>query len=151
MLNPFHARPIGSDRFEQHLLTEMCRAEEQKNMEKEAVPDVKLILHAVSGQTGSYNPIDEGYKALAVAIFARALADYLMEYAWCLKMHDDNNPREWVHFSRCVVLENEYFRTDQKRADIFDYVIKNVIHKDYYIQDRIKTITEFAHKIECAV
>ena len=151
MFNPFYARPIGSDRFEQHLLTEMCRAKEQENMEKEALPDVKLILHAVPEMSSGSDPVDEGYKALAVAIFARALADYLLEYAWCLKMHNDNDPREWVHFSRCVVLENEYFRTDPKRAEIFNYVIKNVVRKDYYIQDRIKTIKEFAHKIECAV
>ena len=151
MFNPFFARPIGSDRFEQHLVTQMLMAEEKTSMEKEALPEIRLVLHTISEQSANYDPINEGYKALAIAVFARALADYLYNYAWCLKFHDDNDPKEWVHFSRCVVLENEYFRTDPKWADIFNYVIKNVVRKDYYIQDRIRTIREFAHKIECAV
>ena len=150
MFNPFFARPIGSDSFERHLITQMVKAEEVKNMEKEAIPEVRLILHAIQ-EPASYDPVDEGYRALATAILARALADYLECYANWLRTKDADSPMQDVYFSRCLVIENEYFRTDPARANLLNYVIKNIVHKDFYIQDRIKTIKEYAHRIECAV
>ena len=151
MFNPYFARPIGSDRFEQHLLTLMTQAEEKKSMEKDSFPEVKLILSVRHEKPAEYDPVDAGWKALDTAIFAQALVDYLLNYAYMLKFHDDSDPKEWVHFSRCVDMENTYFRTDPDKARIFDYILVNVVRKDFYIQDRIRTIKDFARKIEYAV
>jgi hypothetical protein len=99
MFNPFFARPIGSDRFERHLITQMLLAEERKNMERDAIPEIRLILHGVSTVSIDNDPVDEGYKALSAAVFAKALSDYLLMYAYKLHFHDDNDPEEWVYFS----------------------------------------------------
>lgn len=154
MFNPYHARPIGSDKFLNHLLSLMTEREEIRNEEKEALPEIPVHLRMEPvGQT-AYDPITEGYKALAMAILAQAIWDYLNEYEQRMKLEDeDRYARAYVHECRCLTLENEYFRDDDEHSALLDGILHYVIHnpEDYgwlkYRLDRIERTKSRLSKI----
>ena len=149
MFNPYHARPIGSQAFENHLLTLMVEGIETQKSAKEAIPDYKVIPHAAPKELVHSDPVMEGYKALNTAILSLAIIDYLTEYEARLKVEreSDLDPRALVHISRCLELENEYFRQDEDREMILDYILKNVIHCSNKINYRLAAIRELKSKI----
>lgn len=129
MFNPFHARPIGSDRFLNHLLSLMTEREEIRNEEREALPEIPVHLRMEPDKKTAYDPINEGYKALALAILAQAISDYLDEYEQRLIWEDeDQYARAYVHECRCLTLENEYFRDDEEHSALLDGILHYVIH-----------------------
>lgn len=130
MFNPYHARPIGSDKFLNHMLALMTERDEIRKEELEAVP--KLPIHPQKEheeQPVYFDPIMDGYRALANAILAQAIFDYLDEYEMRLKLeHDGYDNRAYVHECRCLTLENEYFRDDDEKSALLDCILRYVIH-----------------------
>lgn len=143
MFNHYSVRPIGSDKFLKHLETLMIKAVEMDKTAKEAIPEYPLILTVSQNDRAEYDPIMEGYKALDFAIYAQAVYDYLYSYEKMLQLelnHSEYHPNVLVWKSRCMALENEYFRKDEDKAELLDKILRDVCHKDYKLQDRIKTI-----------
>lgn len=142
MFNPYHARPIGSEKFENHLLTLMIEAVELDEVAKEAIPKYPLILSASQNEHAEYDPIMEGYKALRISILAQAVCDYLDEYELRLKLeYEGKDKSAYVHECRCLTLENEFFRVEDDSSDLLDIVLREVIHnrKDKYLwQSRLR-------------
>ena len=145
MFNPYHARPIGSEKFEKHLLTLMIEAVEMDELAKEAIPKYRLILSASQNEKSEYDPIMEGYKALYIAIVSQAVYDYLEEYEMRLKLEGEGkDDRAYVHECRCLTLENEFFRDEGDKSDLLDCVLRYVIHnwEDRYTWERLIRIRE---------
>ena len=150
MFNPYYARPIGSEKFEKHLLTLMIEGFETQKAAREAIPQYPVTYHAVPGEYPRFDPIDEGYKKLAFAVYALAIYDYLDSYEMMLhREYDagDHDPFYMVYKSRCLVLENEYFRVDEDRSAMLDLILREVCHKDYYILHRTHRIRNVKRRI----
>lgn len=147
MFNPYHARPIGSEQFENHLLTVMTEKFYTQQQAREAIPEYPVIPRAMPGESSwKMDPIDRCWNDLNTAILAMALVDYLDSYARKLKAADAHSPKEWVHFSRCAVIENEYLRQDEDRAALLDAILDE-IHAHYHLQSKLQVIQRFRHRI----
>ena len=154
MFNPYHARPIGSEKFEKHLLTLMIEAVELDEVAREAIPKYPLILTASQNERTEYDPIMEGYKALRTAILAQAVFDYLEEYEKRLKLEDDGRDSSaYVHECRCLTLENEFFREDDEGSDVLDTVLREVIHnqEDRYLPLRLMRIRNVKRRLQSVI
>ena len=46
-----------------------------------------------------------------------------------------------------MLLENEYFRIDEDRSGMLDLILREVCHKDYYIQHRIQRIRNAKRRV----
>ena len=129
MFNPYYARPIGSDKFLNHLLSLMTEREEIRNEERDALPEIPVRPRAMYEPTTTFDPIMEGYKALAYAVLAQAISDYLTEYEARLRCEDEEQySKAYVHECRCLTLENEYFRDEDEHSALLDGVLHYVIH-----------------------
>lgn len=150
MFNPYHARPIGSEKFENHLLTLMIEGIETQKASLEAIPQYPVTYHAAPDECPRFDPIDEGYKKLAFAVYALAIYDYLDNYEKMLERDNiggDLDAAYMVYKSRCLALENEYFRIDEDRSAMLDLILRKVCHKDYYIQRRIWRVRNVKRRI----
>lgn len=129
MFNPYYARPIGSDKFLNHLLSLMTEREEIRNEEKEALPEIPVHLRKEPEKQTVFDPIMEGYKALAMAVLAQAISDYLTEYEARLRCeYHDDMVSAYVHECRCLTMENEYFRDEGDHSALLDGILHYVIH-----------------------
>lgn len=129
MFNPYGVRPIGSEKFENHLLTLMVKGFETQQAAKEALPEYPVVPKAEYQDKTEFDPILEGYKALSAAIIAQAVSDYLEEYAVRLKLEDEGRDSlAYVHECRCLTLENEYFRVNGENSALLDGILREVIH-----------------------
>lgn len=147
MFNPYHARPIGSEQFENHLLTVMTEKFYTQQQAREAIPEYPVIPRAMPGESSwKMDPIDRCWNDLNTAILSLALIDYLDAYASKLWLADRHSPKEWVQFSRCVVIENEYLRTDEDRAALLDAIL-NEIHACCYLQEKLDVIQRIKSRI----
>jgi len=150
MFNPYYARPIGSEKFEKHLLTLMIEGFETQKAARETIPEYPVTYRAVPGNRLRFDPIDEGYKKLAFAVYTLAIYDYLDNYEKMLEREYDFSDLDaayTVFKSRCLELENEYFRIDEDRSAMLDLILREVCHKDYYIQHRIHRIRNVKRRI----
>lgn len=143
MFNPYYARPIGSDKFLNHLLTLMTERQEIRNEEHEALPEIPVHPRAEFKPSTAYDPIMEGWKALDLAITAQAIQDYLDCYEKRIEYEDKHwIPTAYVWECRCLTLENEFFRIDPDRSALLDGVLNYVVHnpEDRYFRWRIDRI-----------
>lgn len=150
MFNPYHVRPIGSEKFEKHLLTLMIEGFETQKAAREAIPQYPVTYRAAPVDYPVFNPIDEGYKKLDFAIYTLAIYDYLDNYENMLERENvsgDLDAAYTVYKSRCLELENEYFRIDEDRSGMLDLILREVCHKDYYIQHRIQRIRNAKRRV----
>lgn len=151
MFNPYHARPIGSERFEEHLKALMIEGIETQKAAKEAIPEYPVIPRAFCQEKRSYfDPIMEGYIRLANAVLAQAIYDYLDEYEHRLQLEDrDCTPSAYVYECRCLTIENEYFRQDDDRSALLDGVLRYVVHNpdDITIHRRMRRIQESKRRL----
>ena len=150
MFNPYYARPIGSEKFENHLLALMIEGFETQKAARELIPQYPITYRAAPGDYPVFNPIDEGYRKLAFAVYALAIYDYLDNYEMMLQVEydrDDLDAAFTVFKSRCLELENKYFRVDEDRSAMLDLILREVCHKDYYIQRRIQRIRNAKRRI----
>ena len=143
MFNHPSVRPIGSKQFERHLVTLMIKAVELDETAKEAIPNYPLVLKSSQNDRVEYDPIMEGYKDLYFAIYAQAVSDYLYSYEKMLELelkYGEDYPNILVWRSRCLQLENEYFRQDDDRSVLLDTILREICHRDYKLQDRIRRV-----------
>ena len=147
MFNPYYARPIGSKKFENHLLSLMAEKLYSQQDIRAALPEIPVIPRAMLGESSwQMDPIDRCWNDLNTAILALALVDYLDSYMLKLKAADEHSPKEWVYFSRCAVIENEYLRQDEDRSALLDAIL-NEIHAGYHIQNKLRVIYRLRHRI----
>ena len=143
MFNPYFARPIGSERFEKHLMTLMVRGDEEAKEAAELIHEMPYSLQIADHDPVNWDPIDEGWKLLSLAIYAMAICDYLEEYEMRLRLEDDGRYSfAEVHESRCLTLENEYFRTTDDGEIMIDCLLREICHnrQDRYMKQRIDRI-----------
>ena len=130
MFNHYSVRPIGSARFERHLAGLMKTGIEKQEEARANIPTLPVVYRKdPTDKPTEFDPIMEGYKALALAILAQAVWDYLDEYELRLHYEDMQDfSRAYVHECRCLTLENEYFRKDDENSEILDCILRYVIH-----------------------
>ena len=141
MFNPYGVRPIGSRRFEEHL-NEVARICAVKEEEKRSMIPVLPTRYQADPDERRWrpDPMNAGWEMLHTAIIARALVDYLEAYAYAIEFEDNHDYRADVYMSRCLTLENEYFRQDENLEAMFDYILRHVCHRDYKLRDRLDRI-----------
>ncbi len=151
MFNPFYARPIGSERFERHLLTLMLESDEKRKAADEAVPVLPVNLRVdPCVRAHGWNPDRDGWYALKAAIEASAVADYLDCYIRRLQREargDDAGAYVWQ--CRCITLENEYFRKDEELSALLDSILAYVVHnwEDRTLSERILRMDHAARRL----
>ena len=141
VFNPYRVRPIGSAQFENHLLTLMVEGIEREKEVREYIPEYPVIpRRAPEDDSPYYDPIEKGYKMLEYAILCQAVFDYLTEYEKRIAYEDRDDPRALVSESRCLQIENEYFRQDPDKGDLLDMILRHVCHQDIPLQARLNRI-----------
>ena len=156
MFNHFSVRPIGSVQFEEHLLGLMIKAAILDEDARLAIPEYPLILEASQNGHSTYDPIEEGWKALANAVLAQTIIDYLDEYEKRLRLEEEGrDAAAYVHECRCLTLENEYFRDEYGESDLLDSILREIIHNPddhgklhhriYRIERAKRRLSVFAH------
>lgn len=124
MFNPYAVRPIGSERFFEHLKD--VQTEQYYNLKPEDEQDIVL--------TGWFpwkhydKHLLDGADELVIAVAAMAFIDYLEAYREKLIIENmkGRNGAYWFYNSRCLVLENEYFRKSLFLNDCFDKLLENI-------------------------
>lgn len=149
MFNPYRVRPIGSPQFEEHLMTLTAIAEEKRE-EDQALIGYPIILRAERKQMG-YDPMQDGWYRLYATIIAVACVDYLESYECRLRYESDGDfARAEVFESRCIEMENHYFRQDEELELLLDVMLRRAIHnkKDFTLQERIWRIRRMTRDIK---
>lgn len=124
MFNPYNCRPIGSERFLEHLKD--VQTSSLYDSEFQNAPEFLTDLHVGGHVPWQQAEIKEDpYTRLYWAIVAGALIEYLEAYDRKLAVSPDK-PSYWINESRCLTLENDYFRTNPTLEAIFDGLLINV-------------------------
>lgn len=124
MLNPYAVRPIGSAKFLEHLKD--IQTEQYYNTESPDEPALELS-GCFPWQRYERHAMD-GSDELMLAITAMTFIDYLEAYRQKLIIEEEEGQSGsyWTWNSRCLVLENEYFRKTPFLAYCFDKLLENV-------------------------
>lgn len=150
MFNPYFARPIGSEQFERHLLTLMVRGDQEAKEAAEALKGYPFTLRVEEHNPARLDPVDEAWKLLGLAVYAMTIMDYLEQYACRLRSEDAGNlVQAEVFESRCLTLENEYFRGTEEGEWMIDSILREIIHndRDHFYQQRICRIERTIRRI----
>ena len=150
MFNPYFARPIGSEQFERHLLTLMEKGEQEAKEAAEVLHEIPISLKVEEHDPVRWDPVDECWKLLALMVKAQAILDYLDEYEHRLRCEDRGDfASAEVHESRCLTMENEYFRQTDEGEWMIDSLLREVIHndRDCYLKQRMCRIRNTQHRI----
>lgn len=126
MYNPYNVRPIGSEKFLEHLKDAQTKGYyETKNIYEEE--NIKTNLHG-SIPWGEKDNTNDGYTSLMMAIIADAIQEYLCYYYHRNRIEEKEgrDTLYWVYNSRCIELENGYFRRNPFLEEIFDKLLTNV-------------------------
>ena len=124
MFNPYSVRPIGSAKFERHLMDIQTR----RYYETILSTDEEITGEDIHGREpwkipDSYNP----WANLYTAIWALTIMDYLDNY---LKrnaaLRRDDDAKYWVFESRCIQIENFFFRVDEFGNELLNKMLYNI-------------------------
>lgn len=123
MFNPYACRPIGSDIFFEHLRD--CQARSYYDTE---LQETGYSLH---GSTPWDNtPEYDGWAKLALAIMYGSFLDYLTYYQNRNRAEKEGDDKNYVYWnSKCLDLENRYFRRNHELEKIFDRMLRDVCWK----------------------
>lgn len=146
MFNPYYARPIGTEKFEKHLLSLMVEGIETEKTAREALPEIKVVPRVMPGERKRGDPVDDCWRDLNTAVLTLAIIDYLRAYRYKLKYEDSTHPQALVWFSRCVEMENGYFRKDGDREQLFDAILDK-IHAANYLQEKLAIIDRIQDRL----
>lgn len=137
MFNPFQCRPIGSGRFEEHLKDVQTSKYYETEIPKEKMEtawhsceNCHLPWHEDDGK-------EEPWANLYWAIVINAFIDYLDEYERKISCHAHDKDF-WIHESRCIQMENDYFRTNDDLEWIFDQMLVRVCWRGQHEIDRCR-------------
>lgn len=108
MFNPYAVRPIGSPKFYEHLKD----IQTTQYYNTETKEDLKLHLTGSLPWENHERKSMDGSEELIFAIVVMTFLDYLGSYRQKLIIEEEygQNDSYWVWNSRCIVLENEFFR-----------------------------------------
>lgn len=129
MFNPYTTRPIGSKKYEEHLLDVMTSAYFQNKIND----DDDLLKLAEYGQRLWFNEIEEDpYETLAIAVTVQAVIDYIQYYTnWKKAQSKYDEGQEVLWHSRMIQIENEFFRQYDITETAFEQLLKILFCKDY--------------------
>lgn len=124
MFNPYSVRPIGSARFERHLMDIQTRCYYDAFLPA----DEDLAVMNIHAREPWRQPdCSDPWKNLFTAIWAITVIDYLEYY---LKRNEALRREDDAHYSvyesRCIQLENFFFRVDDFGSNLFDRMLYNV-------------------------
>lgn len=80
MFNPYFARPIGSRKFEEHLITLMIRNREMVREEAEMLDDGPVEVRPAAHDAQAYRPLERGWYKLDALIRAEEYYNFLKDY-----------------------------------------------------------------------
>ena len=80
MFNPYFARPIGSRKFEEHLITLMVRNWEMVREEAEMLKDGPVEVRPAAHDAQAYRPLERGWYKLDALIRAEEYYNFLKDY-----------------------------------------------------------------------
>ena len=124
MFNPYAVRPIGSDRFLEHLKD----IQTTSYYGTEFAFDLPILAsgHVPWGKPNKKKM--DGWEELCLAIIANAFIDYLEAYKEKTLILDQfgQTAGYWVWNSRCISLENTWFRKNPFLEYCFDCLLLNV-------------------------
>lgn len=127
MFNNFNVRPIGSDKFLEHLKDAQAKSFYNTSLPCEETIDTDF--HGCAPWVNNKSNIeDDNYASLVIAIIANAMMEYLYYYYY-RTLEEYNKGRTghyWFLNSRCIELENSYFRRNPFLEELFDALLKNV-------------------------
>lgn len=124
MFNCYAVRPIGSKKFEEHLKN-LETISYYENVEDKKEAKVKNIHGTIPWkETKRVN----GYESLVVAIIANAILDYLYWYKEKVKREEEEgrDGYYWLCNSRCIEMENRYFRRNPYLEEIFNKLLSEI-------------------------
>ena len=122
MFNAYAVRPIGSARFEEHLLDIMTSrhyaglSRGQEDLSRIAPAGTRLYHSA-----GTQDPGD----LLVTAVAGQSVCDYLLFYVQRRIAELEGNPGNYVLYdSRCLDLENGFFRKSLVMETLFEELLR---------------------------
>jgi hypothetical protein len=124
MFNSYAVRPIGSAKFFEHLKD--IQTEQYYNTESSDEPMLELSGYFPWQRYDRHAM--EGADELLLAVTAMTFIDYLDAYRNKLLIENEEGQSGsyWVWNSRCIALENEYFRKTPFLTYCFDKLLENV-------------------------
>ena len=127
MFNPYSVRPIGSKKYEDHLLDVFSSMHYRWQLPEEPL---KLPIH---GEHIWKNGEDEDpWESLCIAVTVQAIVDYIDYFRrWREAQHQCNDGREVYYHSKMLELENDFFRTNEAVEHAFDEPLKLLIFQDH--------------------
>ena len=132
MLNAYVVRPIGSKRFENYLED----LETRKYYENKLPAEIEIDIHGdIPWDRKSVE--NDPWANLCAAIVAMAIDEYLDYYLERNKALREKDDGMYVLYeSKCIHMENFYFREDPYLSEIFDDLLYNVCWRgDQAIED----------------
>lgn len=127
MFNPYAVRPIGSQQFLEHLKDVQARVYWETVMPEELQKGTDGIELAGSLPWGSERVKNDPYSNLYTAIIALTVMDYLDNYLKRNnKLREGDDAGYWVFESRCIDLENHFFRRDPYREIVFERMLHDI-------------------------
>ena len=80
MFNPYFARPIGSRKFEEHLITLMIRNREMVREEAEMLKDGPVEIRPAAHDAQAHRPLERGWYKLDALVRAGQYYTFLEQY-----------------------------------------------------------------------
>lgn len=126
MFNPYSIRPIGSKKFEDHVLDIMTSQYYYNEPYNKC--DEDLIKLASSGSniwksSPSYDPFEQ----LAIAVTVQAVIDYIHNYKkWKEAVYNCDYKLETLYHSYMLDSENNFFRCYSATELVFDKLLKEL-------------------------
>lgn len=126
MFNPYSVRPIGSTKYEEYLM-DIQTAHYYGFPEWWHGEDTPIHEEGLYAKADIPKPDDSPWTQLMTAIIASSMLDYCEFYRRKLCAMRKNNMKEFTLWeSRCLELENEYFRFHPGLGDILDKLLSFV-------------------------
>lgn len=128
MFNPYAVRPIGSQKFEEHLKDIQTSKWYEFDYGKDTEVQDCMFLHGyLPWDTAGNDPFEAPWRKLWIVIVVMAIQDYLEFYQKrnaCL--FEDDEPGYQVWESKCLDLENNFFRKGDFTEIIFDKLLTGI-------------------------
>ena len=151
MFNHYAVRPVGSDRFFDHLKDVQARSWYDMELPEEP-EDIARLCEKAHAPWKETDVRSDPWQNLYYAILINAMIDYLDEYEAKLEI-GPGNPQFWVHESRCLSLENGYFRDDDFLSSIFDKLLVGVcwagVDEIRRCRERLKRVIGWVKRPDC--
>ena len=128
MFNPYSCRPIGSNRFEEHLLDVQASQYYATELPEGKTEDAWRLCEGSHAPWYREDPKEDPWTNLYWAIVISAFIDYLEHYEKKITT-DPNKPSYWIYESRCISLENDFFRKSETLESYFDRLLIGVCWK----------------------